>query len=151
MAGGERVCVTSLEYKNPKWKPFGNKIYTYESHLDRFEIPKNLEIINNKEYEFDEMTEFIIPNYVTSLEESCFSNNEQLTKIEIPSSVTTVSADITSPASPFKDNTNLTEIVVRNSTKPSGFDANWNCKTFGAGNTPSGRQCTEAFNTIYRK
>ena len=68
----------------------------------------------------DSLTEITIPDSVTSIGDGAFSICDSLTEITIPDSVTSIG----NPAFSYCDS--LTEIKCRVSSKPNGWNANWN-------------------------
>ena len=88
----------------------------------------------------NDMHDIILMNGVTAIDTMVFEGS--LTTIEIPSSVTSISAGA------FAYSTNLNEIIIRGRTSiPAGFEEDWNCVDFEYTN---GEPCTEYANVIYR-
>ena len=71
------------------------------------------------------MTDLFIPSSVTSIGSNAFENCTSMTKIYIPSSVTTISAPYSS-ASPFYGWNKDAVIYCEASSKPDGWESDWN-------------------------
>ena len=72
------------------WKLIGNRMVRSGKVLQTILLPKSIEMINGKEYQYIELDEYKIDETVTSLDDWCFSNAEYLKQLEIPSSVTSI-------------------------------------------------------------
>ena len=75
--------LTKLTYKNPKWQVHCDRIFNNESHLCSFQLSKDLQIINDKQYNHEYMFSYEIPQFVTSLGDYCFAWCE-ITDIQLP-------------------------------------------------------------------
>lgn len=105
------ATIARIGYIKPETKLLNTIIYNNEEYV--------VTTIDEKAGLYSKFNEIVIPNTVTTIKARAFANNENLTKIYIPSSVIYMKEDI------FYDSLNV-KIYTEHSEKPDGWNVNWN-------------------------
>ena len=119
---GDIEISQNINYKGKNYPvtSIGDSAFFYCSSLTSIEIPSSVTSIGDSAFYYcSSLTSIEIPSSVTSIGDYAFSYCSSLTSIEIPSSVTSIGSYA------FYGCSSLT-IYCEVSSKPSGWDTDWN-------------------------
>ena len=122
--GGSSTSNSFLGYIFGAWSYSNNSSYV-PSSLKTVVVTGGTSIESYAFYDCSSLTSITIPNSVTSIGSSAFRNCTSMTKIYIPSSVTTISSPYSS-SSPFYGWNKDAVIYCGASSKPDGWESDWN-------------------------